>query len=78
MTTIQIEKNIPVSKRMTGQKFGKFSRIESKTLVACDVGDSFLIEDKMAVPPLFALAKKRGLKITSRKEGSKIRIWRTA
>ena len=63
---IKIEKGIPMRPR-TRFPFKKMG-----------IGDSFFLADKKARTVLYASARSAGVKLSIRREGAGIRVWRAA
>jgi len=63
----EIEKNIPIPKRI----FGKWDDLASKM----EVGDSVLFEKTNEASAFYLAAKRLGKKTTQRKINGKIRCW---
>lgn len=65
---MKIEKGIPIPTRNTRRKIA-FDTME--------VGDSFLTEQQ-ARNDLYGMARRQKIKIATRLEGEKVRVWRIA
>lgn len=73
----EIEKGIPIPS-LDGKHVWK-ERAEtsmSKTMASMEVGDSFLTNKTLQAISLAAI--RSGANVTSRKEGSMYRVWRTS
>ena len=64
-----IDKNIPIPVGRSGSLTSKLRELQ--------IGDSMLIE-KYQQKSVYELAKRAGVKVTTRAEGEKVRVWRIA
>ncbi len=68
--TIELTTDVP----NPGPRFGK-EEIYRNTLLAMHGDASFVVKDATQVYPV---AKKLGIKITTRQEGDQVRVWRVS
>jgi len=67
MSKIKVEKNIPIPKKPIYWK---------GILKTMEIGDSFFTTPRPNAHPTLNAAKALGIKITTRKEGDGVRVWR--
>ena len=65
----KIEKNIPITKQYRG---GVWKDLIDKM----EVGDSVLVENRIAANALVIVMKKYGYRPVTRTDGKKIRVWK--
>jgi hypothetical protein len=68
---IKIEKGIPIPVTALKTSSGL-----SDALARCDVGDSFMCPKFKSRATVYSIARYRGIRVSVRREGSKIRVWR--
>tara|TARA_R110000824_G_scaffold50008_5_gene140078 strand:+ start:417 stop:653 length:237 start_codon:yes stop_codon:yes gene_type:complete len=68
MAGIEIERNIPIPRKMTGRT--------NEVAVTMEVGDSVLCEDRVKAVNIVACLRRNGMKSTTRKVENGIRVWR--
>lgn len=66
--TLKLSTDVPCP----GLRFGKLQKYKD-TLLAMHGDASFLIKDATQI---YVVAKKLGIRITTRKEGGQVRVWR--
>ena len=70
--TFAIEKNLPLPSRKV-----RANPKHTDFLKSLEIGDSFEVEQKKELSPLYYAAKKNNIKLSFRiQEGGKYRIWR--